>query len=67
MKILRKIFGGISLTAAMFVFQACYGTMPSSEMVDVDEIVDSLEDDAIVDADDAAETDLVMTEAENVE
>lgn len=67
MKILRKVFGGISLTAAMFVFQACYGTMPSSEMVDVDEIVDSLEDDAIVDADDAAETDLVMTEAENVE
>lgn len=67
MKILRKIFGGISLTAAMFVFQACYGTMPSSEMVDVDEIVDSLEDEAIVDADNAAETDLVMTEADNVE
>lgn len=27
MKLLRKIMGGISLTAAMFVFQACYGTM----------------------------------------
>ena len=26
MKILRKLFKGISLTAAMFVFQACYGT-----------------------------------------
>ena len=26
MKLLRKILGGISLTAAMFVFQACYGT-----------------------------------------
>lgn len=26
MKLLRKIMGGISLTAAMFVFQACYGT-----------------------------------------
>ncbi|MBQ6096149.1 MAG: hypothetical protein IJK99_00235 [Bacteroidales bacterium] len=26
MKLIRKIFGGISLTAAMFVFQACYGT-----------------------------------------
>ena len=26
MNILRKIFSGISLTAAMFVFQACYGT-----------------------------------------
>ncbi len=26
MKILRKIFAGFSLTAAMFVFQACYGT-----------------------------------------
>ena len=26
MKWLRKVFGGISLTAAMFVFQACYGT-----------------------------------------
>ena len=28
MKILRKILGGISLTAAMFVFQACYGVEP---------------------------------------
>ena len=28
MKILRKLFAGISLTAAMFVFQACYGTEP---------------------------------------
>ena len=28
MRLLRKIFGGISLTAAMFVFQACYGTEP---------------------------------------
>lgn len=26
MKLIRKILGGISLTAAMFVFQACYGT-----------------------------------------
>lgn len=26
MRLLRKILGGISLTAAMFVFQACYGT-----------------------------------------
>ena len=26
MKLLRKLFKGISLTAAMFVFQACYGT-----------------------------------------
>ncbi|MBP5542084.1 MAG: hypothetical protein J6X88_10615 [Bacteroidales bacterium] len=25
MRLLRKILGGISLTAAMFVFQACYG------------------------------------------
>lgn len=49
MKIFRKIFGGLSLTAAMFVFQACYGTMPSSEMVDVDEIVDSL-DESMVEA-----------------
>ena len=26
-KLLRKIFGGISLTAVAFVFQACYGHM----------------------------------------
>lgn len=26
MKLIRKILKGISLTAAMFVFQACYGT-----------------------------------------
>lgn len=25
-KIIKKIFGGLSLTTAMFVFQACYGT-----------------------------------------
>lgn len=25
-KILRKIYGGLSLTTALFVFQACYGT-----------------------------------------
>lgn len=31
MKLLRKILGGISLTAAMFVFQACYGTAPYCE------------------------------------
>jgi hypothetical protein len=27
-KLLRKIFGGISLTAIAFVFQACYGIEP---------------------------------------
>ena len=27
MRLLRKILGGILLTAAMFVFQACYGTI----------------------------------------
>ena len=26
--LLRKVFGGISLTAAFFVFQACYGPEP---------------------------------------
>jgi putative lipoprotein (rSAM/lipoprotein system) len=25
-KLLRKIYGGLSLTTALFVFQACYGT-----------------------------------------
>lgn len=66
MKLLRKIFGGLSLTAAMFVFQACYGTMGSMEMVDVDEIVDSM-DEAVVDDDLAEESDLVMTETGDVE
>ena len=27
-KLLRKIFGGISLTAMVFIFQACYGMPP---------------------------------------
>jgi hypothetical protein len=27
-KLLRNIFGGISLTAMVFIFQACYGTGP---------------------------------------
>ena len=31
MKLLRKLLGGISLTAAMFVFQACYGTEYSDD------------------------------------
>lgn len=34
MRLLRKILGGISLTAAMFVFQACYGTEPDCPLVD---------------------------------
>lgn len=34
MRVLRKILGGISLTAAMFVFQACYGTMESENYDD---------------------------------
>lgn len=66
MKLLRKIFGGLSLTAVMFVFQACYGTMPASEMVDVDEIIDSL-DESVVEADQAEATDVVMVEAGDVE
>ena len=36
MKPFRTILKGVSLTAAMFVFQACYGTMPAGE---VDEAV----------------------------
>ena len=36
MKLLRKLFGGISLTAAMFVFQACYGTGPEFEYRTID-------------------------------
>ena len=35
MRLLRKIFGGISLTAAMFVFQACYGTDPYFDYTEV--------------------------------
>lgn len=34
MRLLRKILGGISLTAAMFVFQACYGTGPDCPYAD---------------------------------
>lgn len=35
MRLLRKIFGGISLTAAMFVFQACYGSMDAENYRDI--------------------------------
>lgn len=61
MKILRKIFGGLSLTAAMFVFQACYGTMESMDAGEVMEYVDSLEDE-VADADDDVEEEVVMAE-----
>ena len=33
-KLLRKIFGGISLTAMAFVFQSCYGMPSDSEWLD---------------------------------
>ncbi len=65
MKLLRKIFGGLSLTAAMFVFQACYGTMPSNA-VDIDEIVDSL-DESVVESEQVEDSDLVVTGATNDE
>ena len=35
MKWLRKIFKGISLTAAMFVFQACYGSMDAENYLGI--------------------------------
>ena len=34
-KVLRTLFGGVSLTAAAFVFQACYGPAPDYEDMDV--------------------------------
>ena len=34
-KLLRTLFGGVSLTAAAFVFQACYGPAPDYEDMDV--------------------------------
>lgn len=55
----------MSLTAAMFVFQACYGTMPSNA-VDIDEIVDSL-DESVVESEQVEDSDLVVTGATNVE
>ena len=40
MKILRKILKGISLTAALFVFQACYGTPQASQSAGEGEAVE---------------------------
>ena len=37
-KIIRNILKGMSLTAALFVFQACYGTPQASRVEDEDEI-----------------------------
>jgi len=34
-KLLRTLFGGMSLTAAAFVFQACYGPAPDYDDMDV--------------------------------
>ncbi len=31
-KILRKVYGALSLSSALFVFQACYGTPPDMGM-----------------------------------
>lgn len=66
MKLFRKIFGGLSLTAAMFVFQACYGTMGAMEPIDTDEIVDSL-DESMVESEQAEASDIVLTKAGDVE
>lgn len=38
MKILRKILKGLSVTAALFVFQACYGTPSYRGQVPEDEV-----------------------------
>ncbi|MBQ1408642.1 MAG: hypothetical protein IIY87_02655 [Bacteroidales bacterium] len=54
MKLFRKILGGLSLTTAMFVFQACYGTMSSAEIDIVEDIVDSM--DEAMDEEDEVET-----------
>lgn len=56
----------MSLTAAMFVFQACYGTMGAMEPIDTDEIVDSL-DESMVESEQAEASDIVLTKAGDVE
>ncbi len=49
MKWIRRILKGLSLTAALFVFQACYGTPQSTPAPPV-------EDETLVKADEAEET-----------
>ena len=58
MKWLRHLLRGASLTAALFVFQACYGTPPAppSDDIDVAAVVRSETDAESAEADPAAET-----------
>ena len=54
MKWLRNLLKGISLTGALFVFQACYGTPvsyegPDGETAYIEEAIDALDPDASLD------------------
>lgn len=45
-KVIRNILKGASLTGALFVFQACYGTPPSENIPVPDEVSVTTEADA---------------------
>ena len=45
MKVIRKLLKGLSLTSALFVFQACYGT-PQTGNIGIDEPVPAEEQPA---------------------
>ena len=65
MQWLRKVLGGISLTAAMFVFQACYGSpqIPKPDEMDLDAV--EVRSDAASEEEAGAE--VAETAAETVE
>ena len=67
MKLLRNLLKGTTLTAALFVFQACYGTPGPPPMPDGEETYMAAEDSfAAGDADieDLDEVDIVTPEEE---
>ena len=55
MKWLRNILKGLSLTAALFVFQACYGTPAIDETLNPYEAAEQVEIDETPEAETAAE------------
>ena len=63
MKWLRNILKGVSLTAALFVFQACYGApqVPEEELQD-QAVVETKAEEAPAEEDATAETPVAQAE-----
>lgn len=59
MKSLRNILKGLSLTAALFVFQACYGTPPVDDTLNPGDAAEQVSIDETPEAEAEAEPEII--------